>query len=101
MEMKLEIHNGEFVGTAEWQEPGKVAVEVDDPDQRSWFENYFEGEEAYLAGAVGSPEMHVERRDSSQAAFDRAVEELRRYAYTVKSGNDRRGEAYEHRAKSQ
>jgi len=99
--MKLEIHNGEFVGTAEWQEPGKVAVEVDDPDERTWFENYFEGEEAYLGGSVDAPEMQVERRDSSQAAFDRAAEALRRYAYTVRTRDRQRDHAYEHRAKSQ
>jgi hypothetical protein len=99
--MKLEIHNGEFVGTAEWQEPGRVAVEVADPDQRAWFETYFEGEDAYLSGSVGNPEMHVERRDSSQAAFDRAAEALARYAYTVKRGDAERHDAYEYRAQSQ
>jgi hypothetical protein len=95
--MKLEIHNGEFVGTAEWREPGKVTVEVADPDEKKWFEAYFEGEDAYLSGSVGCPEMHVERRDSSEAAFDRAAEALTRYAYTVRNGT----REYEPRAKSQ
>jgi hypothetical protein len=99
--MKLEIHNGEFVGTAEWQEPGKVALDVADPEEKRWFETYFKGEEAFLSGPVGDPEMHVERRDSSRPAFDRAVEALRRYAYTVKTGNGKRSDAYEPRAKSQ
>jgi hypothetical protein len=99
--MKLEIHNGEFVGTAEWREPGRVELDVEDPDQRTWFEKYFEGEEAYLGGSVGDPEMQVERRDSSQAAFDRAADALTRYAYTVTTGNGRRNDSYEHRARSQ
>ena len=88
--MKLEIHNGEFVGTAEWQEPGRVALEMEDADQREWFESYFSGEEAFLSGSVECPEMHVETRNSSEAAFDRAAEALARYAYTVKRGDARR-----------
>ena len=88
--MKLEIHNGDFVGTAEWQEPGRVALEMDDPKERRWFESYFEGEEAFLSGAIDSPEMHVETRNSSEAAFDRAATALARYAYTVKRGDGRR-----------
>jgi hypothetical protein len=99
--MKLEIHNGEYVGTAEWREPGKVDLDVADPEEKEFFERYFEGEDAFLSGPVGEPEMHVERRDSSRAAFDRAVEALRRYAFTVKTGNGKRGDTYEPRAKSQ
>jgi hypothetical protein len=93
-EMKLEIHNGEFVGTAEWQEPGRVALDMKDPKERRWFESYFAGEEAFLGGPVECPEMLVEKRDESEAAFDRAVEALALYAYSVKRGDGRRTEAH-------
>ena len=50
--MKFEFENGKHLGTAEWQGPGQVAVEMDDPDKKAWFEHYFESEDSYMAGSV-------------------------------------------------
>lgn len=82
--MRLEIYNGEHVGTAEWLEPGRVELDVPDAHQRTWFERYFEGEDAFLTGLVGSEEMALERRDSSPEAFARAAFHLAAYSYRVR-----------------
>lgn len=80
--MKFELYNGEFVGTAEWQAPGRVALEVDDPDRRKWFEAFFAAEDSTLDGPVECASMTTaERGDSSREAFERAVYRLGFYAY--------------------
>lgn len=96
--MKLEIYNGDFVGTAEWQGPGRVELDVPDPDQRAWFESYFTAEDAYLDGPVECAGMETERRDGSEAAFEHAVYRLAAYAYTVKRGDARRQGAHSGRS---
>ncbi len=84
--MKLQINNGSLVGTAEWQAPGRVAVDVADAGERRFFESYFRAEDSFLTGAVGDAEMSSERPDSSPEAFMRAAFRLARYRYTVALG---------------
>ena len=92
--MKFEIENGDYVGTAEWQAPGQVALDMPDEGQRSWFERFFEGETSALAGPVDCAEMTYERRSDSEQAFQRAAMELAAHAYKVRSmGDARRHEA--------
>lgn len=80
--MKFELYDGEYVGTAEWQAPGRVALEVDDPDRRMWFETFFAAEDSTLNGPVEAATMtRAERGDSSQEAFERAMHRLAFYAY--------------------
>ena len=97
--MKIEIYNGEreaqgrreagsagsqgkIVGTAEWQGPGRVAIEVEDPNEREWFESFFSAEDSTLDGPVECASMTTaERGDSSEEAFARALYRLGFYAY--------------------
>lgn len=92
--MQFEIENGDFVGTAEWQGPGQVALEMEDTHKRDWFSRYFESEDSVMGGPVDCAEMTSERRDASQEAFQRAAIQLAAYAYTVRAkGDARRHEA--------
>ena len=88
--MKFEIENGDYVGTAEWNGPGQVTLEMDDKSQRTWFENYFKAEDSCMTGPVECAEMTSERRDESQASFQRAAYQLAAHAYKVRSGDSRR-----------
>ncbi|HEX2240962.1 MAG TPA: hypothetical protein VHJ82_07475 [Actinomycetota bacterium] len=81
--MKFEIHNGEYLGTAEWLAPGQVRLEMADGKHRQWFERFFSAEDAQLGGSVECPEMTLERRDDSAEAFERAVFGLTAYDCTV------------------
>jgi hypothetical protein len=92
--VKLEIENGEFVGTAEWKAPGTVALEMDDAAQRGWFERYFSQEDAAMGGAVGDEHMSCERRDESEQSFNRAAFQLAAYSYKVRQGDGRRRGAH-------
>jgi hypothetical protein len=92
--MKFEIHNGDFVGTAEWRAPGDVALDMDSDKDRTFFERYFSTEDSFLSGSVECAEMEAERRDASPEAFQRAAYQLAGYAYTVKAGDGRRTETY-------
>ena len=92
--MKLEIYNGGYVGTAEWQGPGRVALSMSDERERDWFAGYFAAEDSYLTGPVECAEMSSERRDSSEQAFERAAFRLAAYAYTVKRGDAARHGAH-------
>jgi hypothetical protein len=83
--MRLEMFNGDYVGAVEWRGPGEVAMDVDDPMQREFFEAYFAGEDSYLSGPVECAEMTYARRDSSEQSFTHAAFQLAAYAYTVKS----------------
>ena len=74
--MRFEIKNGNYLGTAEWAGPGEVVLDMPDCDEKRWLEQYFSGESVYLAGTVDCPEMVVEKRDSSAAAFTHAAFEL-------------------------
>ena len=93
--MKFEFENGKHLGTAEWQGPGQVAVEMDDPEKKAWFERYFESEDSYMAGSVeGDGDMRCERRDESEQAFEHAARMLAAYSYKVKQGDGARRETY-------
>ncbi|HEU4480383.1 MAG TPA: hypothetical protein VFS18_00735 [Actinomycetota bacterium] len=92
--MKFEFENGEFAGTAEWQAPGQVAVEMKDPDKQAWFEDYFRKEDSFMGGSVECGEMKMERRDESAEAFTRAARMLAAYSYQVRQGDARRNKAY-------
>ena len=93
--MQFEIENGDFVGTAEWQGPGRVALDMADAHKRDWFSRYFEAEESVMGGPVDCAEMSSERRDSSEEAFQRAAIQLAAYAYKVRAkGEGRRHSAY-------
>ena len=89
--MKYVIENGNFVGTAEWRGPGEVALDMQDDDQRRWFERYFSEEDSFLGGSVAAAELESEQRDASEQAFNRAAAQLAAYAYKVRQGDDRHG----------
>ena len=86
--MKVEIENGNLVGTAEWQAPGHVALDMDDDSEREWFTRFFQSETSQMAGPVDCAEMTYERRDSSEEAFQRASFELAAHAYKVRAMGD-------------
>lgn len=92
--MKFEIDNGNYVGTAEWQGPGRVRLEVENPDDRRFFERYFAAEDSYMAGPVGSPQMTHDRRDASERAFEHAAFCLAAYAYRVRPDDRSRNGAH-------
>lgn len=93
--MKLEIHNGDYVGTAEWRGPGDVALDIADPAQERWFSDYLQAEDSFMGGSVECGEMECERPDASPEAFQRAAYRLAGYAYTVRvEGAGRRRAAY-------
>jgi hypothetical protein len=90
--MKIEIYDGEKVGTVEWRAPGQVAVEVPDPEQRSWFESFFAAEDSTLDGPVECASMtSAERGDSSEEAFARALYRLGFHSYKFRDVANRRG----------
>lgn len=92
--MRYEIFNGDYVGTAEWVAPGEVAVDVPDPEQRAWFERYFAAEDSVMAPAGDHDGMTLERRDASEAAFNRALNQLAAFSYQVRRGDARRHTAH-------
>ncbi len=92
--VRYEIENGEYVGTVEWQGPGQVSFEVPDPSEREWFERYFGTEESVMGGAGERQGMTLEKRDASEAAFNRAAWELCAYSYKVRQGDGMRGSAH-------
>ncbi|MFP5298057.1 MAG: hypothetical protein ACLGHL_03595 [Actinomycetota bacterium] len=93
--MRFEFENGKYLGTAEWQGPGNVVVEMEDPKAKTWFEDYFSKEDSFMTGSVECDhEMAYERRDESEAAFTRAAQMLAAYSYKVRHGDAARREAY-------
>lgn len=88
--MRFEIENGDYVGTAEWQGPGTVALDMDDPTQRRFFETFFESEQEALGGTVDCPELQSERPDTSRESFQRAMNSLAAYAYKVRRADSSR-----------
>ncbi len=92
--MRFEIENGDYVGSAEWQSPGKVALDIADAEQREFFERYFAAESSSMAGMVDAAGMVCERRDASEEAFNRSLFELAGYAYSVRRVNDARSTRY-------
>ena len=96
--MKFEFENGEYAGTAEWEAPGSVKVEMEDPKTRRWFQDYFQAEDSFMTGPVDCAEMTMERRDESEQAFTRAALALAAYSYQVRRGDGRRHEAHAQRS---
>ena len=95
--VRYEIENGDYVGTVEWQGPGRVALQMPDGPQKEWFQRYFEAEDSVMGGA-GEPEgMTLERRNESEAAFNRAAWELSAYSYRVRQGDGMRTGAHTQR----
>lgn len=95
--VRYEIENGDYVGTVEWQGPGRVALQMPDGPQKEWFQRYFEAEDSVMGGA-GEPEgMTFERRNESEAAFNRAAWELSAYSYRVRQGDGMRTGAHTQR----
>ncbi len=93
-----EIENGDYVGTVEWQGPGRVKLEMPDGPQKQWFESYFSAEDSVMGGA-GEPEgMTLECRNETEAAFNRAAWELSAYSYKVRQGDGMRGGGHPGRA---
>lgn len=93
--MRFEFENGKHLGSAEWQGPGQVVVEMDDPAKKEWFERYFASEDSYMGGSVEcDSEMRFERRDESEAAFTHAANMLAAYSYKVRQGDAARRAAY-------
>ena len=88
--MRFEIENGDYVGSAEWQGPGNVALDMQDGKQREFFESYFASESAFMTGLGDDADMVCERRDSSEEAFNRSLFELAGHAYKVRAEGARR-----------
>lgn len=88
--MFFEIENGDYVGSAEWQSPGNVALDIPDEKQRAFFERYFSAESSSMAGMVDEAGMVCERRDSSEEAFNRSLFELAGHAYKVRADGARK-----------
>ena len=88
--MKFEIENGEYVGSAEWQGPGVVTLDMPDDKQRAFFERYFSSETSTMDGAVDAADIVCERRDASEEAFNRSLFELAGHAYKVRADGARR-----------
>lgn len=87
--MRYEIFNGRYVGTAEWMGPGDVMLDVSDPEQCAWFEHYFATEDSVMAAAGDHDGMLLERRDASEAAFNRAMYQLAGYSDEVRPSEER------------
>jgi hypothetical protein len=87
--MKFEVENGSYVGTIEWEAPGRVALEMDEA-AKSWFERYFGAEDSFMGGELGDEFMEMERRDSSEEAFNRAAYQLAAYSYKVRARDGHR-----------
>jgi hypothetical protein len=81
--VRYEINNGDYVGSAEWVAPGNVALYMDDPRERAFFERYFSSEDSHLVGPVESAEMTLESPDESEEAFRRSAFRLTAYSYRV------------------
>jgi hypothetical protein len=89
--VRYEINNGSYVGSAEWLKPGTVALTVDDPGEREFFERYFNSEDCHLAGPVESAELTFEAPNESEEAFRRSAFRLTAYSYRVSAmGQERR-----------
>lgn len=90
--MKYEISNGDYLGTVEWEAPGRVRLEVRDDRHKEWLERYFSQPDSVMAAAGNHEGMTYERRDESEAAFNRAAYQLAAHRYKVRQGDGRRHE---------
>ncbi len=87
--MKFDIYGGDYVGSAEWEGPGRVALDMPEGSEKAWFANYFRTEDSFLTGSIGFEEMASESPDSSEEAFARAAFQLAAYRYTVQQAEER------------
>jgi hypothetical protein len=94
MTVRYEIENGDYVGTVEWQGPGQVTFEMPDGPQKEWFQRYFDTEDSVMGGAGEPQGMTHEKRNESEAAFNRAAWELSAYSYKVRQGDGMRAGAH-------
>lgn len=83
--MKYEIHNGEYVGTAEWRGPGRVELQMPAGKHRDFFESYLRVEDSTLFGPVEAAAMGpAERRDATEASFGHAMWRVAAYRYRAR-----------------
>jgi hypothetical protein len=93
--LKYEIENGDYLGTAEWRGPGQVELDMPDGKDKRWLQRFFEGRDSVMGGAAEPEGMTLERRDESEAAFNRAAYQLAAYSYKVRLGDGRRNKAHD------
>lgn len=77
--MRYEFHRDEaFVGSAQWEGPGQVAIDVRDRSVGPEFARFFQAEEVYLGPSFdpGDGGLQVRRRDWTPWEFERACRAL-------------------------
>jgi hypothetical protein len=74
------------VGWAQWEGPGQVALEMREPKDREFFNEYFSGNVTYLAAHFDGEEdaFQSRRRDWTPWEFERACRELSREGFDVR-----------------
>jgi hypothetical protein len=73
--MRFEFHDQkDKVGSAQWEGPGQVNLNVDDETERDFLTTYFAGEMTYMATPFEEDEdaLQVRRRDWTPWEFERA-----------------------------
>jgi hypothetical protein len=73
--MRFEFHDEkDQVGSAQWEGPGQVRLNVDDEAERDFLSNYFAGEMHYFSTPFEEDEdaVQVRRRDWTPWEFERA-----------------------------
>ncbi|HYU57190.1 MAG TPA: hypothetical protein VEO00_03970 [Actinomycetota bacterium] len=79
--MRFEFHdNGTRVGSAQWEGPGQIHLEVEDEAERTYLTEYFAGEMTYLCTPFDEDEdaFQIRRRDWTPWEFERACVALAR-----------------------
>ncbi len=64
------------VGTALWEGPGQVVLDLEDESFRPRLERFFEGHETYLGAGEGVDFMQTRRRDWTPWEFERACHKV-------------------------
>ncbi|MCA1726949.1 MAG: hypothetical protein LC722_04660 [Actinobacteria bacterium] len=73
--MRFEFHDSkQKVGSAQWEGPGQVNLNVDDDAERDFLSTYFASEMTYMATPFDEDEdaLQVRRRDWTPWEFERA-----------------------------
>jgi hypothetical protein len=79
--MRFEFHEeGKLVGSAQWEGPGQIRLNVADEGEREYLQTYFAGEMHYLATTFDEDEeaLQIRRRDWTPWEFERACIALAR-----------------------
>ncbi|MGH2740635.1 MAG: hypothetical protein ACRDH6_09170 [Actinomycetota bacterium] len=78
--MRFEFFDGKRrVGSAVWEGPGQIRLEVGIPEESRFLTDYFAGEVTYLsAGFDDGDEFQIRRRDWSPWEFERSCKALAR-----------------------